>query len=245
MDALDTETYQIEPGLLAPPLVCGSVASDTALAQAYLFAPADLLNWLRSVLASGNTIAGANIAYDFAVVAVADPTLLPMIFRAYEQGLIYDIQIAQTLDAIAGGHLGIDPRTGKGLVSFRTGRRSRYSLEACVDLVLGRRDAKVNNAWRLRYGELAELPISEWPKEARQYPLDDAKNTLEVALAQMKLRNLRDLPAQARAAFAMHLGAVWGLRTDQAAVASLESRIKAACEERSKLYREVGFFIYC
>ena len=44
----------------------------------------------------------------------------------------------------------IDP--SKGTIT------SRVSLAVCVDLCLGRADAKENDEWRLRYAELEALP---------------------------------------------------------------------------------------
>lgn len=156
-------------------------------------------------------IAGANIAYDFGCISATRPDLLPLIFAKYERGEVHDVLIAHVLDLIAKGRLGPG---------------QRFSLRDVVRDVLGRDDAKKNDTWRLRYAELENMPISAWPAEARQYPIDDAVNTLEVAEAQMlRNENLHDLPAQCRAAWAEHLAAMWGLRTDGARVAKLEKEL--------------------
>lgn len=214
--AFDVETHRIRPGLLAPPLVCGSAATiDESFAGAGTLASAplvgpfiagDLLDKARAreVFASildpgpgadtGLVIAGANIAYDLGVMAAdaararpgtgAPRDLMPAIFAALDRGAVYDLQIAEALDAVAEGCLGRDPRNGGPLINPETGRRGRYALAMVVDLVLGRADAKANDEFRERYGELDGLPISEWPEVARIYPVDDARNTLEVTLAQ-------------------------------------------------------------
>ncbi len=168
------------------------------------------------------------------------------------------MQIAEALDAVADGCLDKDPRNGGPLINPETGRRGRYSLATCVDLVLARKDAKANDEWRKAYNELHPYPIETWPQTARDYPVDDAVNTWEVALAQAghltragahrwgaptecqwcgltpqealvdgelmpcrtkrRSRNMHDLANQVATAFAMHVGAMWGFRVDQAAV---------------------------
>jgi hypothetical protein len=183
--ALDCETHLIQPGLLAPPLVCVSVASAHG---SRLDAPG--LNLALSVIREpSTTIVGAHIAYDFLVLAVAaarrGEDIMPEIFGLYESSRVYDIQIAEQLHAIGTGALGSDPRTGAPLRSPSTGKPAGYSLEVCTDLVLGRVDAKANDEWRLRYAELDGVPVEAWPDVALQYPIDDVKNTLEVALAQV------------------------------------------------------------
>lgn len=190
--ALDTETWLTGPGVMAPPLVCASlgwhadgqivgkllderVGADTA--RALIGAPE------RPI------IVGANICYDLLVLAVhaarEGVDLMPAIFRALmDDETIFDIQIAEALDAVAEGCLGKDPRTGGELMNPETGRRGRYSLSMCVDLVLGRVDAKANDEWRKAYKQLHPFPIETWPEAAKIYPVDDSRNTVEVGLAQ-------------------------------------------------------------
>ena len=77
---------------------------------------------------------GANIAFDLAVVANERPDLLPKIFRALGEARVIDILILQSLDAIAGGHLGMDPQAYGPLVDPATGKQSKfYSLSICSD----------------------------------------------------------------------------------------------------------------
>lgn len=188
--ALDVESHRIQPGLLAPPLVCGSAAWLTphGMVGELLSKDVALDVFAGTVDDPGAILVGANIAFDLLVLAKELGKLgvdvMPNIFDALENDRIYDLQIAEALHAIAGGHLGKDPRTGGDLINPETGRRGRYSLSMCVDLVLGRQDAKANDEWRERYAELEKVPMDEWPVTARDYPVDDARNTIETALAQ-------------------------------------------------------------
>lgn len=189
--SFDTETHRLQPGLLAPPLVCGSVAwldAGPVISGTLLDKQAALETFAKAIEDPALVLVGANIAYDIAVMVVElaklDIDAVPAVFLALEQGRVFDIQIAQALDAIAGGYLGKDPRTKMPIVNPETKRRGRYSLSVCVQQTLGRSDAKANDGWRTRYAELDGIPIAQWPQEARDYPVDDAKNTHEVALAQ-------------------------------------------------------------
>jgi hypothetical protein len=189
--AFDLETHVVQPGLLVPPVVCGSAAwlePGPTIAGA-LLAKQDALEAFANAIEDPNVvIVGANIAYDLACCVVELARLgvdaIPQVFGALEDGRVFDVQIAEALNAIACGHLGKDPRTMQPIVTPGTKKRGRYSLSTCVLHVLGRSDAKANDEWRLRYAELEHVPIADWPTAARDYPIDDAKNTLEVGLAQ-------------------------------------------------------------
>lgn len=190
----DTETHALRQGLPVPPLVCGSVGwfEPGPRIAGRLLDKQDTLESFAQALDEENTIlVGANLSFDIAVLANEFARrgldIMPEIFRAFENERFYDIQIAEALHAVSTGHLGKDPRTNGPLLNPETGRRGRYSLSTCVDLVLGRQDAKVNDEWRLRYAELENIPIADWPAAARDYPIDDAKNTTECALAQCGL----------------------------------------------------------
>lgn len=189
--SFDWETWLIQPGVPAPPPVCASVAVMTDVLipsadtiQTSIALAEEGLEQFEALLADDDiVIVGANTVYDVMVSVVAAAErgrdLLPRVWAAYEAGRFYDVAIAQQVHATGLGILGKDPKTGRGLPSG-----NRYSLDTCVLHVLGRDDAKKNSAWRLRYAELADTPLSDWPADARQYPQDDARNTLEVALAQ-------------------------------------------------------------
>lgn len=203
--AFDTETHKIQPGLLVPPLVVASAAwwdereqrvVGQLLAGRARFADpnrnvVDALAFFVELLESDKVIVGANIAYDMAVMAqhaaIHGRDIMPLIIRAYEEGRVYDVQIAEALHAVAIGMLGKDPRTGLPLQDPITKKRGRYSLAIVLWLVLGRMDAKANDRFRESYALLEDTPIEEWDPDARVYPVDDACNTLDIALAQVGL----------------------------------------------------------
>lgn len=243
--AFDTETHLIQPSLLAPPLVCASYADGE---RACLLSPDEARFVFRELLASDAILAGANLPFDMGVMAAdaqrRGEDLMPAVIDKYHRGEVHDILVAQSLDAIAGGHLFKDPRTGFGpLRDPETGEHvGRYSLSVCCDLVLGRRTAKVNDYWRERYAVLERVPMAEWPREARQYPVDDAVNTRDVALAQIAqpFRNLAGMARECRADLALHLGALWGLRVNKAWLDALAAEV----EDRHEQHREAHAEFY-
>jgi hypothetical protein len=190
--SFDLETHLIQPGLTPVPVVCGSVAPVAPGMSGEIGAAPAAENWFRMVLGDPRlTLIGANIGFDVLCMArragLAGEDLLPAIFAMYDpartaaigqvDGRVYDVQIAEALHAVAKGVLFKDPWTRKEM-------DGRYSLDACVRQVLGRDNAKSNDRFRLSYALLENIPIAQWPLEARTYPVDDAVNTLQVALAQ-------------------------------------------------------------
>ncbi len=188
--AFDTETHRIQPGLVVPPLVCGSVAglhADGKASGSLLDKQGTIFGFVK-LLDGKATIAMANGPYDLLVMAnelsALGQDILPKIFKALEDGRIIDIQLVESLHGIALGLQGKDPRTGKKLINPETGRPGRYSLSTVCDLVLGETRAKENDRFRQSYALLENIPLAEWPADAVQYPIDDAVNTLRAALAQ-------------------------------------------------------------
>lgn len=191
--AIDTETHRMQPGLKAPPLVVGSASwfEPGPNIKGMILSKDQLVTLFQELCDDENRIiVGANFAqFDLLVIArefaKRKIDVMPSVYKLLEEGRLYDIQLAQALHDIAQGHLGNDPRTNSQIINPETGRRGRYSLPYCVDINLGRRDAKANAKYKENYADLENKPFEEWPPEAIQYPIDDTNNTHETALAQV------------------------------------------------------------
>lgn len=198
--ALDLETDLVQPGLVSPPMVLGS-ASELQNGQivGQILSKDNVRALFNTIILNpGMILAGANIAYDLLVLAVdfakRGIDVMSDIFMMYDpegtivrgecDGRVFEIQLAEPLHAIAQGHRGKHALSREPLLNKTTGRPGSYSLDNVTFEVLGRDDAKVNDRFRLSYAQFHDVPLSQLPFEAVQYPIDDAKNTLEDALGQ-------------------------------------------------------------
>lgn len=227
--AVDSETELITEFCKAPRLVCISQHGDRADGPSLFkwdeFEAKTLINvWLHE-----DTIIGANIAYDMGVFAAQWPDLLDIIVAAYDRNEILDIQIAEKLRDIALGQLNRVP-------GAKDPKRP-YSLESLAWRYLQKEMDK--STWRLRYGELRDVPLKDWPAGAREYPVIDAYYTYQIWQAQEKV-DLRTIADESRHSFWLHLLSCWGIRTDLGVVAELEADLNLRLEERIRLLERGG-----
>ena len=132
------------------------------------------LAWVNGMLSDPEVIlCGHNIWFDLGVCIAEDPSLLPLVFQALEDGRILDTMIQQQLLDIADGAL-------KFFVDEDTGEiaRSSYLLSDLSLRVLGRY-LKKEDTWRLHFSYLDGMPLTEWPEEAVDYSLLDSIVTLD------------------------------------------------------------------
>jgi DNA polymerase-1 len=252
--ALDTETYLIQPGLLAPPLVCVSfctVAEDGTPNPPGLLDRAAGLDFIEALLRrieAGEDIHIVihNAAFDMAVFCVERPHLLPLVFKAYDEGRIHCTKVRDQMLLNARGEMQDEDDGPKTEFHLASAVLRRFG----VDISESKNDP---NAWRLRYGELDGVPLSEWPAEAVTYAKDDAGWHLKVYLDQEREDHgeavcergywpLKDEPGQTRAAFFLHLMSMHGVLTDATAVGALEAHLTEVVEVASAKLKASGIF---
>lgn len=222
--AIDTETELIAPGVLAPRLGCLQYQIE---GQAPIIVPhGEAVALVEKLIDHGATLVGHNIPFDLAVLVRAG---LPVarVFRLYDAGRVRCTQIREQLDAIACGDL-----------STRDCHLAAIHARRCPDLPLLDKGA---DGWRLRYGELRDIPPPLWPERARAYALEDPAATLRVFRAQGGGRDLPDELPQTRAAWALHLMGVWGVRTDAAQIERMDSEIGARLEDARAAATAAGY----
>lgn len=172
------------------------------------------------------TIAGAFIPVDFAAVIKRWPELEPKVWKALDEGRVVDVNTRERFIDIAGGGLSKNAK--------------RYSLGGVAKRWCGVELDKTGDT-RKSYGDLIDTPLTWWPEEAKQYALDDVRYTLEAAEkqssyaarfnAQHECDLFKNAPHQARAHWALHLGSLWGMRTNPERVAYLEQRLTEKMDE--------------
>lgn len=190
--AFDTETFLIQPGMGAPPLVCFQCSIEGK--QEIIHAQDPALPGIVRDFLERDTLHGHNVAFDMCVLAAWNNDLLPLIFRAYTDGRILCTRLNEMLSFIEQGKHGTD-----------------FSLAACLKRHTGEELDKTD-PWRLRYGTLYKTPIKDWPQEALSYALLDARAQEKLFRAQTRMT---DLDNQSRAAFWLRLMECRGIRTDR------------------------------
>lgn len=256
----DLETCLLQPAQAAPPAVCmtctdrvvllphGELAAS-AVEDVELFHFAFDRDALRARFMHALEtcmIVGLNTPYDLGVMLREFPDLWELVFRAYDENRVFDVDLAQKL---------IDIGTDVSIFWQNTHTKpSGYGLEKLALRHLGVKLDK--DSWRLLYGLFRDVPLSRWREHARQvrpdldpesvitYPKGDARTTLNICAKQCETINasmlLADLYNQTRAAFWIHLMVAHGFQTDPRAVRALRERIEKERDEVAFRLRRAG-----
>lgn len=218
--ALDTETCLITPAIQAPPLVCMSLSTGDLFHRTEIVK--DGLGDLRPILLAPDIrIIGHGIAYDMCVFMAHSEEWWPLIFDAYDQDRVTCTEVRQKLSDIAGG-------VYRGFDDCEDGHRVKvtYDLAALSVRLLNRKLAK-KDTYRLRYGELIDVPIEQWPEDAKSYAITDSTVTKEVFdVQEQNAEYLHDQYRQTRSDFWLRLMSVWGIYTHPQRVRELAARIQ-------------------
>ena len=230
---LDTETDLMSPDNVNPNLVCVSLATltDEGLSTSLLHQSDPMCLTLVEALLEDEevTIVGANIAFDLAVLTKRFPHLQTLVWRELIEERIFDVMHLEKLYLISTtGDLDyLD--TPSGTVKLN------YSLADLEKRRLGvdrSADKEGEDVWRLRYGELMDVPITKWDPEAKQYAEEDAVGPLFLYDWYQEVRqptgmhgSIETAGLQAAADYALRLATIVGMATDQDRVELLEERL--------------------
>jgi hypothetical protein len=219
----DFETCLIRPALQAPPPVCLSQAEGD---DAWIFPTSELDEAYRKLIrraASGEIwLVGHNIAYDSAVALAWIDDVKDDLFAAYDRGAIIDTGLFERIAEIG-------QFTPRKMLSLDV-VGAAYGIEVVKDPEI-----------RLGYGRLYGEPLSAYSEGQRQYPLDDAFNTLTLLERQMKRHkrvNLEDVALLARKQFWLQLTRNWGMRIDTTRVEDLRKAAEESLAELRELAEE-------
>jgi DNA polymerase-1 len=241
--AFDTETHLFSNGCMAPPIVCLQECFSGQMSK--IHTRKELQSVAHGILTDcvqGETLVGQNTAYDMTVLAAAYPELFPLIFEAYASG---NVQCTRTRDRL------ID--MARGRTGPQTRQRSYYSMDTIIERRrLGIKVDK-NNPWRLRYAELENVPLEDWPQDAIDYAKKDPMATL--AIYENQHKDAMELPyvdpqgrfcfeqeaaRQAGYDFALRLMTCWGMRSDAKRIEQLLQRTDLELTELIPLLVEAG-----
>lgn len=150
-----------------------------------------------------------NTAFDTCSLYRSYPKIRKLIFDLYKQGKFTDVAIRQKLFDIAIGRTyGNDT--------------PNYSLAWLWEFLYEEKapnwESKIQtnpDSWRLRYGELYNVPLEDWPQSAIEYALLDSEmvDTIYQTQETEAGNYFRDDTQQAYAAFCLNWMSLHGLRT--------------------------------
>lgn len=232
MLTFDTETELITPGCPTPRVVIyqaqrSSNARDVGKVEVLLRsqAPGD---HLLAALREGEHITGHNVAFDLGVLCAESPKLLRSIFRAHAEDRVHDTMIREQLIEIASGRF--------------ASLRSSFDLGSLAKRYLGKKLDKGAESYRYSFGRWINAEsLEEIEPLALKYAREDVRSTRAIYYAQEpRCRKYFDQSAppdeglQTRAAWALHLMGVWGVRTDRRVVETLITEWTAKHERASR-----------
>jgi hypothetical protein len=181
-----------------------------------------------------------------------DPEIRSSLFRLLAEDRICDTYLREKLLAIAHNYHDYCPilRSKNGLFSLASCVKRHFS----VDLSEKKKGPDI---WRVNYHKLDGTPLSEWPVEAAEYPMEDAEWALHLALAQAPLGGATytdhmdpittnaggvvDETRQCRASLALYLMSAWGVISDPITVEEWSEELDAEIEEVVLGARRLGF----
>lgn len=230
---LDLETHLITRGALAPRPVCAQWSDPEPRVELWKDLPAEILD---------GEVAGANIAYDMAVMLAAG--VPPQtIFAAYDEGRVTDLQLDGKLLDIAAGEYSF--RSVRGWSLQELARRAGVRIDKDED------DETGDGSWRLRFGQLDGIPVEHWPAGARRYALAEVPAMEAVHEAQQAARRAWQVQGldplgyhsqhAASSAFALHLVSCQGVLTDPERVETLAARVNRYLDATRRRLQRVGF----
>lgn len=217
--SIDLETHLIgQPDVLPKPVVL-SVYDDEGTACLYQCIPVKMKSLLEE---PRNVFVGHNVSFDFAVLFHWYPELRPLIWDAYAGDRVRCTAMRERLHLLA--TLGVVDKS-KGAPGV--------SLAACVQRYFGEdlSATKGEDSWRMRYAELEDVPMAEWPADAVKYALDDTKWTYHLYQAQEKTAPYGTESLQTTADFVLALVGAEGFMVDQDRVQAVKAGLEATYEE--------------
>jgi len=220
--AIDFESYLIGDDSIFPAPVCLS-SYDGEIPQ--LLDKHEARIWLSEYL-NVDLLIAHNAVFECGVIVTHYPELCDKVFDALDNNLIYCTKINEALWNV---------QREKALYGLTLAGLVKHHFD--TDISAGKSG---EDAWRLRYSELDGIPISEWPKEAVDYAIDDSIWAYKVAACQQPINQSLAL----KSAVYLNLMGSTGFLIDQERVLLLEKEIWQFLTPRYDFLVEQGFCDY-
>lgn len=222
---LDFETFLSAPGMQVPPQVCASYAEGAGEAKLLHanFDKGPLRALLDFYVRHGVIVAYAGAQMEWISILASHTDLVDALFLMLEEGRFVDPYLNEKLIRIAKG----DGREVTDIATVLSENRIPHNIDK-------------SNRWRVRYGELWDVPVCQWPLEAIEYSLGDVAVRDLYACQKAYAHFLLDAPAQVRAAASFALTTAWGFPVDLRKAEELQAATEAQIEEDRKLLLTTG-----
>lgn len=220
--AIDFETFLIGNGSVFPKPVCLSAYDGK---QTFLLNREETCEFLKNHLNKDLLIAH-NAVYECGVIVTHFPELASQVFDALDNDLIYCTKINEALWNV---------QREKSIYKLTLADLVQHYFNVDIS------DTKTDpDAWRLRYSELDNIPISQWPKKAVDYAIDDSIWAYKVYKRQLGINQNLAL----KSAVYLNLMGAQGFAIDQDRVEILEQEIWEYLTPRYEFLVERGFCDY-
>lgn len=221
MISIDFETYLIDDGAIFPKPVCLSAFDGS---EAFLFNREDSAKYLENHL-NKELIIAHNAVFECGVTIKHYPELAELVFDALDNDLIYCTKINEALWNI---------QREKQLRNLTLAGLILHYFNEDITATKG------EDAWRMRYSELDDVPLRNWPKEAIDYAIDDSKWAYKVHASQTPINQSLAL----KSAVYLNLMGAQGFSINKDRVDLLESEIWEFLTPRYDFLVKEGFCDY-
>lgn len=226
--AIDFETHLISKDEPAPKPVCLSyyfIDGQQEQVQSGIRVGSDIEYFLRIALENPNIhLIAHNMSFESTVIDRWYPDLRELLYKAFDDGRLICTKIYEQL---------LDNIRKKPLYSFDLATLVGNYFD--VDI---KEDKKNPDAWRLRYHELEDVPLKNWPEEAVKYSIDDSMWAYKIYMYQ-KEANL-DINLSVKAEFWLNRTGNFGILVDIDRVKELEADLKSKLDPKYDLLCKVG-----
>lgn len=243
--AADQETFPIKHLETCPRLVCLSTWDTRGPGLIGNDDPAALEERLTLLFRDHTTIWHNGCSFDLAVAVTNFPSLMPHVCQAIEEGRVHDTKVREKLLSLS----------THGNIRFRPLPNGmdlplRYDLATLAKNYLKKNrdhqktpmggdeedDNPRGDAWRYNYDSLDLIPADQYPDDARDYAIEDAKDTWDIYHAQeerlQRAHRIAGVPwspavesLHVGAAFYLYLVSSLGIDIDLDRVAKLKEQL--------------------
>lgn len=208
MIAIDFETYLISEEMPSPKPVCLSYKYWKG-EEGIVTGMDGMEAFLKDILSSDNKVIAHNMSFEANVIDAWFPTLRPLLRDKMDKNQMVCTKIYEQL-----------------LSNIVERPTNKFSLADLVDkyfkedISAGKKDP---DAWRLRYAELENVKLEDWPEAAVSYAIDDSIWALKVYLEQRK--KYLDISVSVKADYYLNKMGQYGLEVDSSRVLSLKQEL--------------------